>query len=243
MKILVVEDDRVSRTLLREILDADRSHELTEAADGEEAWSLLEKGPVPDLCILDIILPGLDGLEILKRIRADARLRDMKVILCTARNDRTTVTQAAALSVNYFIVKPYASRTVLEQVQKVRDRLDGSRRLESRTAVCDRLGIDSSTYVKLLRLLVEEVEVVARDVASAAAEGEAKTSLVRLNALKGAGMNLGASQLVGVLSSLELELSADVATGGWTQEQQARIIELLGGLKVENDHLAHEVER
>ncbi len=247
MNILIAEDDRVSRTLLREILASDRSYEIAEAADGTEAWSRLEKGAVPDLCILDIIMPGLDGLEVLKRIRADDRLRGVKVILCTARNDRTSVTEAAALSVNHFIIKPYSSRTVLEQVRKVRNQLGGQRRVDAKALVCARLGIDSSTYGRLLQLLLEDAEAVAQAVSADSAGSDPKGPLVRLNALKGASMNLGANHVVAMLSSLELELSAEapVEAGdvAGTSSRQARIGEKLDSLKAELAQLATEAER
>jgi two-component system, chemotaxis family, chemotaxis protein CheY len=255
MKILIAEDDKVSRDLLREILTRDRSFEIKEAADGEEAWALLEQGLRPDLCILDIMMPNLDGLELLKRIRDDQRFKNTSVILCTALNDRTSVTQAAALSVSYFIIKPYTSKTVLDQVQKVKLRLGGPRRLESPSIVCERLGIGLSSYANLLRMLSDEVPVAIKSVEKGTAYGDLKTPLLKLNALKGAGMNLGANGLVGVVNAVEAELTTDAPSATaleadkqeqlckWAALHHKRALDFMGVLKAENDFLISELGR
>jgi two-component system chemotaxis response regulator CheY len=255
MKILIAEDDKVSRDLLREILARDRTHEITEAVDGTQAWSLLEDGLRPDLSILDITMPGIDGLDLLKRIREDSRLKSTSVILCTAINDRNTVNQAAALSVNYFIIKPYASKTVLDQVQKVKQRLGAPRRLENPTDVCERLGIGLRSYSHLLTLLTEEVPAVIQCVEKGTAHGEFKGSLLKLNALKGAGMNLGANGLVGVVSAIESELVTDApsATASesekmeqlckWAALHHKRALDHIAALKAESAYLITELKR
>ena len=68
MKILIAEDDELSRMLLRDILEKEPGYEVIEAADGQAAWKLLEDGLTPDLCILDVMMPFLDGIGLLKKI-------------------------------------------------------------------------------------------------------------------------------------------------------------------------------
>jgi CheY-like chemotaxis protein len=71
MKILIAEDDRISRLLMQRILEADGGHALTMANDGEEAWQQLLASPEPfDVCLLDIMMPRLDGLGLIARMRA-----------------------------------------------------------------------------------------------------------------------------------------------------------------------------
>ena len=118
MKILIAEDDAVSRLLLRKILASQPHCEVLEAANGLVAWDLLQHGPLPDLCILDIMMPELGGLELLKKIRRDERLKVLKVILCSALKDRQTVIQAAALGIRQYILKPFMSEFVLQQVEQ-----------------------------------------------------------------------------------------------------------------------------
>ena len=118
MKILIAEDDAVLRLLLRKILASQPHWEVLEAASGLVAWDLLQDGPLPDLCILDIMMPDLGGLELLKKIRRDERLKVLKVILCSALKDRQTVIQAAALGIRQYILKPFTSEFVLQQVEQ-----------------------------------------------------------------------------------------------------------------------------
>lgn len=254
MKLLIAEDDKTSRDLLREILAADRSTELKEAVDGAEAWALLEQGWRPDLCIFDIMMPNLDGLELLKKMRDDPRFKSINVILCTALNDRTTVTRAAALSVNYFLLKPYAREAVLAQVQKVKQSLSLPRRLDSPTMICERLAIGLSSYSTLLRSLTEEVPKTIHSIEKGTAEGDLKSPLLKLNALKGAGTRLGANGLVNVIGGIETDLTKDAPSSNtseaekteqlcrWAGLHHKRILDQLDELKTENRFLTSELE-
>jgi two-component system chemotaxis response regulator CheY len=92
MKILIVDDDPVSRRMLREIVATERGHQITEAADGDEAWTLLDNPSLYfDVAFLDVSMPKSDGLEVLDRIRESQILRSLRVVMCTSATDKTTV--------------------------------------------------------------------------------------------------------------------------------------------------------
>src|SRR5215831_9146817 len=91
-KILIVDDDPVTRLVLRKMLSSQADWEVLEAENGAVAWRLLESGQPVDLCIADVQMPELNGLELLKRIRSTEVLKTLKVILCTTLRDRTTIT-------------------------------------------------------------------------------------------------------------------------------------------------------
>lgn len=203
MKILIAEDDELSRMLLRDILEKEPGYEVIEAADGQAAWKLLEDGLSPDLCILDVMMPFLDGIGLLKKIRAHPRLGGIKVILCSALNDRTTVTQAAALSINYYVIKPYSMRTVLDQVRKVRKQLDPLSEMEDDTRVCRRLGISHAGYLNLMLRLSERIADGIRSVREFLSAGDIKSAELQINQIKSASINLGASRPVAMLSRIE----------------------------------------
>ena len=255
MKILIADDDAVSLQLLREILARDKAHEIITAKDGEEAWTLLAQGQRPDLCFLDIMMPNLDGISLLKRIRGDQRLKNLSVIFCTTLNDRATVTQAAALSIDYFILKPYARRTVLDQVQKVKQALGASTRLESPSAANDRLGIELPIYCKLLQTLADEVPKVVHSIEQSMDEGSLQTALLKLNALRGAALNLAANGLVSEVSRVEMELlthqtkstaseiEAKEKFQMWTTNHKEVVADGLTGLKRECEFLVSELDR
>lgn len=117
MKILIAEDNAISQELLKKIL-VTRGHEVVVAGDGRVAWDLLCQGLNPDLAILDIMMPAMSGLEVLQRIRKDARFRGLKTILCSALRDRETIAQGATLGIEYYILKPFKPDLVLQQVEK-----------------------------------------------------------------------------------------------------------------------------
>lgn len=117
IRVLVAEDDHPSLILLRIILKGTGEFEVVTATDGEKAWKLLDAGPRFDLCIFDIMMPELDGLQLAGRLRGDPRFHDQKIMLCTAVHDRSTVEQAAALAIRHFVVKPYAREQVLTKVR------------------------------------------------------------------------------------------------------------------------------
>ena len=119
MKILVAEDDNISRLLLRKILSRESRWEVIEACDGSAAWSMIEKGQPLDLAILDIMMPGIDGLELLRRIRGSAQYKSLPVILCSAVNDRTTLSRAQGLFINHYVLKPYSRESMIGFVKAI----------------------------------------------------------------------------------------------------------------------------
>jgi two-component system chemotaxis response regulator CheY len=120
LRILIVEDDRTSRIVLRRLVEGAGGVEVREAEDGLKAWEMLEGGLLPDLCLVDINMPRMDGLELLKRIRGDARLAGLKVCFCSAVVDAQTMARAAASHPDDYILKPYVRAVVEAQVRKAR---------------------------------------------------------------------------------------------------------------------------
>jgi two-component system, chemotaxis family, chemotaxis protein CheY len=118
MNILVVDDDRVARFLLHRMLQSEFHCQIIEAADGLAAWELLQGGLVPDLCLLDIMMPRMDGLELLQRIRTTHRLRCMPVIMCTTVQERSKYIQATSLDIDDYLRKPFTQKRVVDQVRK-----------------------------------------------------------------------------------------------------------------------------
>lgn len=108
--IAVVEDNPDNRMLLQAFLSDD--YELTEYEDGVGVLEGLKES-VPDLVLLDISLPGIDGVEVLKRIRADARLRSLPVIALTAHamaSDRERLLKAGF---DDYVSKPIVDEEIL----------------------------------------------------------------------------------------------------------------------------------
>lgn len=101
--VLVVDDVADARDMLARLLRLEGYKSLT-AADGEEALEAVEKDG-PDLVLLDLTMPGMDGLDVLRRLRDDDRHRDLPVVMFTAVRDPGLVAEARRLGAADYVVK------------------------------------------------------------------------------------------------------------------------------------------
>jgi DNA-binding response OmpR family regulator len=119
-RILVVDDEIYIVHILEFTLTME-GYEVLTAADGEEALRRLEQDH-PDLVVLDVMMPKVDGYEVLRRIRADEEFRQTPVILLSAKGrpiDRETGLEIGA---DDYIVKPFSPRRLLEKIQNLLER-------------------------------------------------------------------------------------------------------------------------
>jgi CheY-like chemotaxis protein len=114
MQVLVVDDDDEIRTLVSELL-ADEGYGVREAAHGREALSLLEgdEAELPSVILLDLMMPVMDGREVLERLAASERLRAIPVIITTAAPDQAEGRTFAAL-----VRKPFEIEALLEEIRR-----------------------------------------------------------------------------------------------------------------------------
>jgi CheY-like chemotaxis protein len=118
MLILVAEDNTANRELLREALSL-KDYAIVEAADGEEALQVLMERS-PDLVLLDIQMPKLDGYEVLHRIRADGGLSGTKVIALTALAMRGERERAMTAGFDGYVSKPITLSALYAEIERVR---------------------------------------------------------------------------------------------------------------------------
>lgn len=118
MRILLVDDDELMRQYLRRVLQQEPSFQIEEARDGVEAWEKLQKDPLPELCLLDIMMPRMNGLELLQKMRSDGRYQRTKVIMCTVVRDPNHVQEAITLDVSDYILKPFKNVTLVNMVRR-----------------------------------------------------------------------------------------------------------------------------
>src|SRR6516225_4782604 len=114
--ILVVEDQADNRRILRDLL-GNAGYELVEAESGEEALTAVETKP-PDLILMDIQLPVMDGYEATRRIRSKPELRSIPIIAVTSYALAGDEAKALAIGCNAYITKPFSPRALLEKVQE-----------------------------------------------------------------------------------------------------------------------------
>ncbi len=114
-KILVVDDDKEIRDILTEILATNRPYQLEEASNGTEA--LIKLGTYrPDLLILDVMMPEMDGLEVCRTIRSEPKLSHMKVIIITGFPDHPKVKEVEELGFTNIHTKPIKLQRLLSEV-------------------------------------------------------------------------------------------------------------------------------
>src|SRR5499427_6790566 len=103
-KILLVDDEPGMLRYIKTLLEVD-DHDVETASTGEEALSTIEKGLQPDLVLLDLLMPGIDGLETLEALRK--MQPGVKVIMLSCVNDTKKVVQAMRLGAADYITKPF----------------------------------------------------------------------------------------------------------------------------------------
>jgi DNA-binding response OmpR family regulator len=120
MNILIAEDDAPSREILARICRKAGEHQVTLAEDGQVAWNLLDDPKRWfDVVFLDVQMPEWGGMDVLKRLRESKLHRSVEVIMCTASNDRATITTAIGLGANHYIVKPCTEAVVTEKLKAI----------------------------------------------------------------------------------------------------------------------------
>ena len=106
MKILIAEDDMVSRRLLQAIL-AKWDYEVVEACDGAEAWAALQAPGAPKLAILDWMMPGMDGIEVCRRVRQRGQEPYVYILLLTAKGKREEMVEGMEAGADDYLCKPF----------------------------------------------------------------------------------------------------------------------------------------
>jgi two-component system, cell cycle response regulator DivK len=115
-RILVVEDTEDNRQIIRDLLTS-FDYELIEAVDGEEGVTMAQSHH-PDLILMDIQLPLLDGYEATRRIKADPALRHIPIIVITSYALSGDETKARAAGCDAYVAKPYSPRALLAMIRE-----------------------------------------------------------------------------------------------------------------------------
>jgi len=136
-KVLVVDDEPTVREVVVGYLRRD-GHDVAEAGDGHTALELLESDP-PDLVVLDMMLPGVNGLDILRRVRATSSI---PVIMLTARAEESDRVAGLELGADDYVVKPFSPRELAARVNGVLRRTGGRPDEEPPTLSFEGLDID-----------------------------------------------------------------------------------------------------
>lgn len=122
MSFLVVDDFPTMRRIVRSLLKELGYTNVEEAEDGQEALSKLRGGSF-EFVVSDWNMPNLDGLEMLKQIRADDALKDLPVLMVTAEAKKENIIAAAQAGASGYVVKPFTAATLEEKLNKIFEKL------------------------------------------------------------------------------------------------------------------------
>ena len=121
--ILVIEDDEDILQLLKYNL-AKEGYEVTGLTSGEEAIKALKSG-TPDLVLLDLMLPGVDGLDVCRQLKRNAQTGQIPIIMLTAKGEEADIVTGLELGADDYITKPFSPRVMLARVRAVLRRVQG----------------------------------------------------------------------------------------------------------------------
>ena len=122
MKVLVVDDFSTMRRIVKNLLRDLGFTNISEADDGSTALPMLQGGDF-DFVVTDWNMPGMQGIDLLKAIRADESLAHLPVLLITAEAKKEQIVMAAQAGVNGYIVKPFTAATLKTKLDKIFARL------------------------------------------------------------------------------------------------------------------------
>jgi two-component system chemotaxis response regulator CheY len=119
LKLLVVDDSSTMRRIIKNTLARLGYKDILEGGDGLEGWAAMDANPDIDMLITDWNMPEMNGLELVKKVRADARFKDLPIIMVTTEGGKAEVITALKAGVNNYIVKPFTPQVLKEKLGAV----------------------------------------------------------------------------------------------------------------------------
>ncbi|KQV45482.1 MULTISPECIES: response regulator [unclassified Duganella] len=202
MKVLVVDDDVVSRMVLMHLIDGCGKFEIVEAEDGADAWQQLEEGVRPGIVFCDLRMPRLSGIELLQRVRGHGDLAEVPFVLVSSATDKETVQQATLAGATGYIVKPFQSEQVRAHLGAFLDQAANGyeHRAEEPAATLVRLGIAADRLLVYLTGFQNQLTAAGNEINALLAHDEQAEVRVRLERLHTGCATLG---LYGAAASLK----------------------------------------
>lgn len=120
--VLLVDDEQIHRSVLQNILGKELQLQCREAESSQQAIEMLA-GEQPDILVLDMTMPVMNGMTLLKKLRANPATHDLPVIACTAISSKRLLVELIQQNVADYILKPYARSTIVEKFRVVLDKL------------------------------------------------------------------------------------------------------------------------
>lgn len=116
MRALIIDDSRVLRRLLGDMLRS-LGFEVSEAVNGSEALDVLQRGPAPDVALVDWNMPVMNGLEFVQAVRSDQRYQALPLMMVTSETEMGHMQQALAAGANEYVMKPFQTEVIADKLQ------------------------------------------------------------------------------------------------------------------------------
>lgn len=117
LSVLVVDDEPMARTLLRLML-VRAGFDVVEAEDGFDALDKVKRA-TPDVMILDVMMPGMDGFSVCAHVRNDMEIAELPIIMLSAKTDLDSVNKGLSIGANRYLTKPISPEELTRQVHEV----------------------------------------------------------------------------------------------------------------------------
>ena len=205
MKVLVVDDDVVSRMVLMHLIDSCGKFDIVEAEDGADAWQQLEDGLRPAICFCDLRMPRLSGMELLQRVKGHAEINTMPFVLVTSANDKDTVQEATQAGAAGYIVKPFQAEQVRVHLVNFLDQAASGydHHAEEPAATLRRLGINAERLLVYLSGFQNQLTAASGDIDALLAKGLQQEAHARIDRLHAGCVTLGLDGAAAALKSLD----------------------------------------
>jgi CheY-like chemotaxis protein len=236
MSVLIVDDSQISAKIM-EVTLRKRGYETLYAQNGKQALQILERRGDLEVVITDLIMPDMEGLELLAKIRSIPDFCGLPVVLCSVAADEDKVRKAASLGCRHYLVKPVNPSVLIERVEEAIK--DSKPILRSPTEMMQKFGIDRATYEELKSKFRSSLEGALEGLESSSHASSSELQVV-LSRLSEEAALFGARRLLDALGRKESPGGRSSPCGGSKTEalkgEIRRLLKFLSG----QEHLGNE---
>lgn len=230
MKVMVVDDDGISRMVLQHLLSSLGLFDICEAEDGDIAWDMLQAGVRPALCFCDGRMPRMPGLELLEKIQREPGLRAMPFVLVSATEEQEVVEQALQMGAAGYIVKPFDKDDVRAQLDKLLP-ATWQHIAEMPQASQKRLHINAQQLAGYLNAFEHQLQQAEKELLHMLAANDQAGWRDKLHKLHYASQTLGLEYAANVLEELQTGLPHADAVRNCLQLARAAVKHQLGAVQ------------
>ena len=115
MRALVIDDSRAMRTILTRTME-NLGFEVEAVVDGQQAVEAVQRGPLPDVCLIDWNMPVMDGLQFVSAVRSNPAWRRMTMMMVTSESEHTQIVRALAAGAHEYMIKPFTADAMRDKL-------------------------------------------------------------------------------------------------------------------------------